>query len=131
MGLPILTEATRVSSGGFADVVAFRIRELPGLLPLQFFMFLRTVALMLIGGRGIACRPVPDGNEGEQAPADGCRDRFGLRSGALSISRHRRASLRWQGQLSLERLGTVLLAFGYGAVIIWASDKAMARSWLA
>jgi uncharacterized protein len=37
----------------------------------------------------------------------------------------------WQGQLSLERLSTVLLALGYGAVIIWASEKARARSLLA
>lgn len=36
-------------SGGFADVFAFRIRELPGLLPLHLFIFPRTVALMLIG----------------------------------------------------------------------------------
>ena len=33
----------------------------------------------------------------------------------------------WQGQLSLERLSTVLLALGYGAVIIWASEKTRAR----
>jgi uncharacterized protein len=39
--------------------------------------------------------------------------------------------LGWRGQLSLERLGTVLLAFGYGAVIIWASGKAIARLLLA
>ena len=36
-------------SGGFAEVLAFRIRELPGFLPLHLFIFLRTVALMLIG----------------------------------------------------------------------------------
>src|SRR5213078_478402 len=33
--------------------------------------------------------------------------------------------------LSLKRLDTVLLAFGYGAVIIWVCDKARARLLLA
>jgi Protein of unknown function (DUF418) len=39
--------------------------------------------------------------------------------------------LGWQRELSLERLGTVLLAMGYGGVIIWASDKPRPRSLLA
>jgi uncharacterized protein len=43
-------EATRIyGSGGFAEVQAFRIHELPAFLPLHVFMFPRTVALMLIG----------------------------------------------------------------------------------
>src|SRR5262249_9500019 len=45
-----VAEASRVyGSGGFADVFAFRIHELPGLLPLHMFIFPRTVSLKLIG----------------------------------------------------------------------------------
>src|SRR5476649_864925 len=45
-----VAEATRIyGSGGFAEVLAFRIHELPGFLPLHVAMFQRTVALMLIG----------------------------------------------------------------------------------
>src|SRR6267378_1410517 len=42
--------ATRIyGSGGFAEVLAFRVHELSGFLPLHLFMLPRTVALMLIG----------------------------------------------------------------------------------
>src|SRR5947209_1895195 len=45
-----VADATRIyGSGGFAEVLAFRVHELPGFLPLHLFMFPRTVALMLIG----------------------------------------------------------------------------------
>jgi uncharacterized protein len=45
-----VAEATRIyGSGGFAEVLAFRVRELPGFLPLHLFMLPRTVGLMLIG----------------------------------------------------------------------------------
>jgi uncharacterized protein len=45
-----VVEATPIyGSGGFMDVLAFRIRELPGLLPLHQVMLPRTIALMLIG----------------------------------------------------------------------------------
>jgi uncharacterized protein len=125
-------EATRVyGSGGFADVLAFRIRELPGLLPLHLFIFPRTVALMLIGAAiwraGLiqrvsrVCRWLPMA----AAIGGGC--------GAALAAIHAIGlfDLGWQGQLSLERLGTVLLAFGYGAVIIWAFGKTRAQSLLA
>lgn len=36
-------------SGGLPEVLAFRIHELSGFLPLNLFMFPRTIALMLIG----------------------------------------------------------------------------------
>jgi uncharacterized protein len=45
-----VAEAARIyGSGGFAEVLAFRIHELPGFLPLHLFIFPRTVGLMLIG----------------------------------------------------------------------------------
>jgi uncharacterized protein len=45
-----VAEAKRAyGSGGFADVLAFRIHELPGSLPLHPFIFPRTVDLMLLG----------------------------------------------------------------------------------
>ena len=45
-----VAEATRTyGAGGFDEVLVFRLRELPAILPLHLFMFPRTVALMLIG----------------------------------------------------------------------------------
>jgi hypothetical protein len=73
----------------------------------------------------MACRPVPAGIEGEQVAAVGC--------GATLKAIHANGllDLGWRRQLSLERLGTVLLAFGYGASIISAFEKTRARSLLA
>jgi uncharacterized protein len=45
-----VAEAVRIyGSGGFAEVLAFRVQELPGFLPLHLFMLPRTIALMPIG----------------------------------------------------------------------------------
>jgi uncharacterized protein len=39
--------------------------------------------------------------------------------------------LGWRADLSIERLGTILLAAGYGAAIVWATARAGTRKWLA
>jgi uncharacterized protein len=127
-----VAEATRVyGTGGFADVLAIRIRELPGLLPLYLFIFPRTVALMLIGAAvwraGLFQRR---SRASRWLPMAGA---IGVVCGAALAAIHAIGllDLGWQGQLSLERLDTVLLAFGYGAVIIWAFDRTRARPLLA
>jgi uncharacterized protein len=127
-----VAEATRVyGTGGFADVLAIRIRELPGLLPLHLFIFPRTVALMLIGAAvwraGLFQRR---SRASRWLPMAGA---IGVVCGAALAAIHAIGllDLGWQGQLSLERLDTVLLAFGYGAVIIWAFDRTRARPLLA
>ena len=123
-----VAEATRIyGSGSFAEVLAFRIHELPGFLPLHLFMFPRTVALMLIGAvawraglfrvgsRASRCLPL--------VAAIGL-----VAGGILSVSHvNGWLGLGWRADLSLERLGTVLLACGYGATIVWATNRAGAR----
>jgi uncharacterized protein len=51
--------------------------------------------------------------------------------GALAVA-HANGCLRlgWRAELALERLGTVLLACGYAAAIVWATDKSRARKLL-
>jgi uncharacterized protein len=127
-----VAEATPVyGSGGFAEVLAFRIHELPGLLPLHLFIFPRTVALMLIGAAvwraGLFQRGSWASRQLPMAAAIG----VGCGAPLAAIHAINLFQFGWQGQLSLERLSTVLLALGYGAVIIWASEKARARSLLA
>lgn len=127
-----VAEAARTyGSGGFAEVLAFRVHELPGFLPLHLFMFPRTVGLMLIGAaiwRGGLLRT---GSRASQClplvAAIGI-----LAGGALAVS-HANGwlGLGWRAELSLERLGTVLLACGYGAAIVWAMDWSGARQLLA
>jgi uncharacterized protein len=123
-----IAEATRIyGSGSFAEVLAFRIHELPGFLPLHLSIFPRTVALMLIGAaawrtglfrmssRAYRCLPA--------VAVVGL-----LAGGPLSLA-HANGWLGagWRTELSVERLGTVLLACGYGAAVIWLANRAGTR----
>ena len=127
-----VAEATRIyGSGGFAEVLAVRVHELPAFLSLHVAMFPRTVALMLIGAAAWRADMFRPGSRASQClplmAAIGI-----LAGGALALS-HVNGWLRlgWRAELSLERLGTVLLACGYGAAIIWATKRAGARKLLA
>ena len=73
-----VAEANRIyASGGFVDVLAFRLREIRLLLPLHVYVFPRTVGLFWLGRSGLALRPAPRPASG---PADGdCRRRYGPR----------------------------------------------------
>jgi uncharacterized protein len=127
-----VADAARSYGGGsFSEVLAFRIYELPGFLPLHISMFLRTVALMLLGAAlwraglfktGVAVRRLLP-----WAAAIGI-----VGGGALAVAHAQgRLGPGWQMELSLERLGTVLLACGYGAAILWAAARARGHAWLA
>ena len=127
-----VAEATQVyGSGGFAEVLAFRIRELPGFLPLHLFIFPRTVALMLIGAAVWRAGLIKTGTWASRHLPMAAAIGVGCGAPLAAIHAINLLHFGWQGPLSLERLSTVLLALGYGAVIIWASEKARARSLLA
>jgi len=127
-----VAEATRIySSGGFAEVLAFRVHELPGFLPLHVFMFPRTVALMLIGAAAWRADLLRKGSPARQylplVASIGL-----LAGGILAVSQANGwLHLGWREELSLERLSTVLLACGYGATIVWATNRASAQKLLA
>lgn len=127
-----VAEATRIyGSGGFAEVLAFRLHELSGFLPLHLFMFPRTVALMLIGAAAWRAGLFRMGSR-----ANGClllMAAVGLVAGGFLSLAHVTGWLGvgWQADLSLERLGTVLLACGYGAAIVWLANRPGTRSLVA
>ena len=110
----LVAEAPRIyGTGGYFDVLAFRVREMPAMFALHVWVFPRTVALFLLGA-------------------------FAWRSGIVrTASAHRRllpgASIvaillgaglelagagRWH--YPMERLGAVVLALGYAAAVIAA-----------
>jgi uncharacterized protein len=127
-----VADAARIyGSGGLAAVQAFRVHELPGFLPLHLFIFPRTVALMLIGAAAWRAGLFRTGSRASlRLPflaAIGI-----LIGGALSVT-HENDWLRlgWRTELLVERLGTVLLACGYAAAIILATEKAKGRKLLA
>jgi uncharacterized protein len=127
-----VAEATRIyGSGGFAEVLAFRVHELSGFLPLHVSMFPRTVALMLIGAAAWRADLLRTGSRAWQClplvAAVGL-----LAGGALAVSQENGwLRVGWRAELSLERVSTVLLACGYGATIVWAANRARGRKLLA
>jgi uncharacterized protein len=131
MAQHVADAAQSYGSGGFAEVLAFRVRELPALLPLHLSIFPRTAALMLIGAAIWRAGVFRTGSRASQylplVAAIGI-----VAGGVLSASQTNGwLSLGWRVDLSLERLGTVLLACGYGATIILATDRPGGRTLLA
>jgi uncharacterized protein len=127
-----VAEAMRIyGSGSFAEVSAFRVHELPGFLPLHVFMFPRTLALMLIGAAAWRADLLRAGSRASQSlPLVAS---IGLLAGGLLAVSQANGwqRLGWREELSLERLSTVLLACGYGATIVWATNGARAQKLLA
>jgi uncharacterized protein len=126
-----VAEANRIyASGTFAEVLALRIRELPGILPLHVSVFPRTVALMLIGAalwRMKAFRP-----ESEAGRALPYVAMIGIPLGICMLLAHSGGAIRgsWQALLAFERLATIIVALGYGAAIIWSVWQSRLDKWL-
>jgi uncharacterized protein len=123
-----VAEAARVyGSGGFAEVLAFRVHELPGFLPLHLSIFPRTVALMLMGAAAWRAGLFRMGSRAARClPLIAV---IGLLVGGILAVAHanRWFPMGWRADLSVERLGTVLLAFGYGAAFVWLANRAATR----
>jgi uncharacterized protein len=111
-----VTEAHRIyATGGFLDVLAFRLREIPLFVPLHVFIFPRTIGLFLLGAfawrTGILQNPP---RHLLFSIAAAC---IGL--GAALILCHAGGFIAGGRLRALaEPLGTILLALGYGAAII-------------
>ena len=108
-------EARQVyGSGGFLEVLTFRIQEIPAIFPLHLLIFPRTIALFLFGAlawrSGILLRA-----------SDHRRLLFKLAMGGLvvgvglTVAAQGPATFGWP---SLDGLGGVMLALGYAATII-------------
>jgi uncharacterized protein len=109
-------EAHRIyATGGFLDVLAFRLRELPLFFPLHVFIFPRTIGLFLLGA--FAWRTGILQNPPLRLLFSIAAACIGL--GAALILFHAGGFIAGGriGALA-EPLGTTLLALGYGAAII-------------
>ena len=109
-----VADATRIySTGGLLDVLTFRLREIPLILPLHVFIFPRTIGLFLLGA-------------------------YAWRKGILQDSPRRLLSIGVAcigtgGAIifaGAQALGTILLALGYGAAIIGIANLASGKSLL-
>lgn len=97
-----VADANRIyPTGGFLDVLAFRLREIPFIVPLHVFIFPRTIGLFFLGGfawRAGIVRNAPRRLLSVGIPCTGL-------GAALILA-------------GAEALGTILLALGYAATII-------------
>jgi uncharacterized protein len=117
-----IAEAARVvGHGGFLDIIAFQIREIPALFPLHVLIFPRTVGLFLFGvlaWRSGILRRASDHRHLLVGLAIG-----GIVFGAaLAAAAEGRALFGWpslgRAREVIERLSGLLLASGYAATVI-------------
>jgi uncharacterized protein len=120
-----VVEARRIyPTGGFPDVLAFRLREIPPIAYLHAYIFPRTIGLFLLGAfawrTGILRNPP---HHLLLSIAAAC---IGL--GAALILAHA-GRLIAGGRIALlaEPLGSILLALGYGAAIIGIANTASGK----
>jgi uncharacterized protein len=111
-----IAEAHRIyATGGFLDVLALRLHELPLFAPLHAYIFPRTIGLFLLGAfawrTGILRNPHPRLLFSITAACIGAGAALILCHAGRFIAGGRIGALA-------EPLGTVLLALGYGAGII-------------
>jgi uncharacterized protein len=116
-----VAEAHRIyATGGFLDVLAFRLREIPLWAPLHAFIFPRTIGLFLLGAfawrTGMLRNPsryllfsIAAACIGLGAALILCHAGGFIAGGSITGGRLRALA---------EPLGTILLALGYGAGII-------------
>lgn len=111
-----IAEAASAYRGGFLDVLAFRIREIPAMFPLHVLIFPRTIALFLFGALVWRCGIL-------RRASDHRRLLFGVAVGGVLIGAaltlaEGYAPFGWRAREAIERLGGVILASGYAATVI-------------
>jgi uncharacterized protein len=111
-----IQEVQVYGSGGFPEILAFRIREVAPILPLHVAIFPRTLALFLLGMLAWRMEIV-------RRPADHRHLLLAVAitgvavGGALTVAEQMQALSGLRAHFSLERFGTVALATGYAAAL--------------
>lgn len=120
----LVADATRIyGTGGFLEVLAFRIREMPAIFALHVWVFPRTVALFLLGAFAWRTGVV-------RHAAAHRRLLFGAAIAAILLGAGMELAAAGYWHYPVERLGAVVLALGYAAAIIAAVNLAGGRRML-
>jgi uncharacterized protein len=119
-----IAEATRAyGDGGFLDVLAFRVREIPAFFPLHVLIFPRTIALFLFGVLAWRSGILQRASEHKSLLLSIAMGGV-LFGGALTVVAQQRDLFGWPSlgrahEVMVERrLGGVVLAAGYAASIV-------------
>jgi uncharacterized protein len=124
-----VAEANRIyATGGFADIQAFRLREISLIIPLHFYVFSRTIGLFLLGAFAWRAGLLRNAPGNQVALASIAAAGIGL-SAALILAN---AGGIFAGRMGIvaSPLGTILLALGYGAAIIAMTNTVSGKAWL-
>ena len=105
-------------TGGYFEILAFQIRELPVMLPLHVWVFPRTIALFLFGV--LAWRTDIIRRPAEHQGLLVAVALTGIVAGVALNLAEQRLSWLGAGRFSLDRLAGVLLAIGYAAAALAA-----------
>ena len=121
-------DANRIyATGGFLDVLAFRLREIPLIVPLHAFMFPRTIGLFLLGA--FAWRTDILQNPPRHLLLSIAATCIGLGAGLVLLDGGGFVVRGRIGALA-NPLGTILLALGYAAAIIGIANLKRGKSLL-
>ena len=122
-----VAEANRIyATGGFAEVLAFRLRELPLIVTLHVYIFARTIGLFLLGAlawRAGLLRNPPAVQTWRLVLA-------GVGGGAALVLSHAAGVFSGRTAIIASPLGTVLLALGYAAAIVGITNLPRGKAWL-
>jgi len=135
-GLAVLVrDATHIyGTGGFFDVLAFRIHEVPAIFPLHVMVFPRTVALFLVGALAWRSGMLRHAAANRRLLV-GVATFAILLGGGLSLAAAGRELFDWPSlgswRFPTERLGAIVLASGYAAAVIAAVNVPRGRRMLA
>jgi uncharacterized protein len=103
--------------GGFLDVLAFRVREIPAMFPLLVEIFPRTIALFLFGALAWRSGILQRASEHKRLLL-GIAIGGVLFGGALTVAAQWRDLFVWPSREVMDRLGGIVLAAGYAAGIV-------------
>ena len=124
-----VADANRIyATGGFTDVLAFRLQEIPLIIPLHIYIFSRTIGLFLLGAyawRSGLLRNIP----ATQSVLFGIAV-AGIGGGAALILANAGAVFTGRMVVIAGPLGTILLALGYAAAIVAIANLPRGKAWL-
>jgi uncharacterized protein len=124
-----VAEANRIyATGGIADVQAFRLREIPLIIPLHIYVFTRTIGLFLLGAFAWRAGLLHNASRNQSALFAIAAGGVGL--GAALILANAGGTFSRQMGVVASPLGTILLALGYGAAIVAIANLAGGKAWL-
>jgi uncharacterized protein len=124
-----VAKANRIyATGGFIDVLASRLQEIPLFVSLHIYMFSRTIGLFLLGA--FAWRAGLLHNAPENRAPLFAITAAGIGLGAALILSQAGGIFTGRIAVVADPLGTILLALGYGAAIISIANLERGKAWL-